>query len=234
MHSAAVEYARMTLPCRPCATRVGSRDHTAVAMHEWTPNDIRQALDSRDRVLLETLALDVLEIAGIGRRSLGRRWGVAALRHPIEDDLQDVVEYFFREQGRLLRKYGAVGDHHTRPDGFRRYAWGVSVLFLQQRYSRDKTRHESPVDDMSTFLDDAEPFQRKERDLDMERLLPLLSPADQALYDMIYVQQLDKHDICAQLDVKINTFEQRKSRLSARLGELLATNRREVKGVPHA
>lgn len=198
----------------------------ATGVHDWTPAEIETALDRRDRALLNRLGTDLSIIAERGRHRLGRAWGYAALRHSLADDVQNTVRYFLERDGRILRKYGE--DPYTaRPGGFAPFICAVTTRFLSQWYTRDKpSRYEHSIDDMSSLPANGEAFRRREQEMDMERTFPFLTPGEQEFLRML-IDQIDKADICARLNISANAFEQRKSRLIAKLARFFRYDDRD-------
>jgi hypothetical protein len=190
-------------------------------VHDWTPAEIRDALDTRDPVQLRLLFTDLSRFAEIGRNVVHRRLGQTLARRTVEDDIQDVLFYFIKDGARILRKYGAQGEYHLHPGGLRRYATGVSVLFLRQRHTRDRSRYERLVEDFAVFPTEGAQIRRVEQEMDLERVLIQLGVEERHLFEMIYDEQLEKPVICERLGLTVNGFEQRKSRLLTKMARLL-------------
>lgn len=188
-------------------------------MSDWTPEEIKDALRSKDRLRLRVLALDLIRAAEAGHVNfLYRR---PAFRHgPCRtrgDDVQDVLEMLFKQEARVLLKFGDQPDFVPSPGALRRFVIGVTWYVLQKRYQKSGLWWEQVKDDLCTV----DEHSRIDQAMDLQRACALLSSRDQELFDLLYIVQLEPEEICRLREIQRNTLDAQKSRLLKRLARLL-------------
>ena len=197
-------------------------------MTHWTPAAVTRVLDTREPTGVRELADYLLAAATLGRAVALRKRPWLSASTAKEDDVHEVILALFANDGRLLRKFGDFPDFRPTEHALRRYVIGITYFVLLRRCQKDGPAHELLREDLSSANDDPsyfDGFAGLERDIDMNRLVTLLSPEDRDLFDRIYVQRLGLAEICAQLGITTDAFHQRKSRLVVRLRTLLLTDR---------
>lgn len=190
----------------------------------WSPSRLKRALDGRDRAELNTLARYLMPAALAGRAVLlARRPYLAGTCSNKEDDVQEVLVALFRDDARILRKFDP--SLQRRPDaaderGLRRFVIGVTVNVLLRVYRGRRVQWEALGDDMAAVEGGAantREWVQLTRAMDLERALGTLSASDRSLFALIYVEQAEQAECCARLEIEINAFQARKSRLLRRL-----------------
>lgn len=186
-------------------------------MHSWTPDELRDVLDSREQARLCQLAGDLIHCAERGASCTRRSWPKTT--RMLKDDVQEVLLYFFEKDASVLRNYGSKGEYHRHPEGFRRYATGVVMMHLRKLYGRERP---APLELVLEELA-AQNFELEciERVWDLEHALSHLPQDERTFFDLCFVKQLDKSEICRRLGITPGAFDQRKSRLLAKLRTLL-------------
>ena len=190
----------------------------------WTPEAVRQALDSRDPVRLRALAAYLMGAVTVGRACLlkNKPWlrGAGTSK---EDDVQDGLAALFSNSAALLRKYGDHPEFRPHEEALRRYVIGVTYNVLQRKYQKRRVAWEQIREDLAIGDDDATPhgLTRLVRVIDLEDAVRALSAVDQALFRLLYVDQREPAEICTELGIADGAFLARKSRLLKRLRKYL-------------
>ena len=192
----------------------------------WTPDEVRRVLDAREAPALRRLASELIAAATRGRAFLLRKkpWLGDAGRSK-EEDVQDAVTALFERDARLLRKFGDYAEFRSSEHALQNYVIGITFFVLQKKYQKQQVNWEQIHVDLASSDDDPgffAGFARFIRVLDLERVVAALSPQDQALFRLLYVEQREGPAICERLgDITVDTFQQRKTRLLKRLRQLL-------------
>lgn len=194
-------------------------------MTQWTPEEVKGVLDSRDPAKLRELAAYLVSAATLGRAFLLRKkpW-LCAPSLGKEDDVQEAVAALFARSAYLLRKFGNYPGFSPSDDALKKYVIGVTFYVLQRRYQKHRTNWERIKVDIASSDEDPDFFRgfaRFVRIIDLEHVLQTLSAADWELFHLIYVEQLGVPEICQRLGTTADSFQQRKTRLLKRLRTLL-------------
>lgn len=198
-------------------------------MSEWTPEQVRTVLRSRDRTQLNALGVYLSRAAEAGHANFLYRkpWLGRGAQRPKDDDVHDTLEALFKDGARLLLKFGDRPDFRPSPDALKRYVIGVAWNVLQKRY-QDRARRWEQLEHDLRSLDE---YPRIHQRLDVDKARSDLSPSDQELFELLYVEQRDPAEICALRGIQRNALDAQKSRLLKRLKEILrrepATSARE-------
>lgn len=208
-------------------------------MFKWTPDELLQALDTRDRAALRALVAHLMRCVEAGRAYLlyRCRWFAAASMSK-EDDVQQVLTVLFDDHpppdARLLRKFGQNPGFVWREGALKAYVMGITFNVLWRSYQKrgrireltvkleaDLAMLDRPSLEGHTILFDLD------RTMDLANAYDALSPSDRELFDMLYVQQLEPIAICERQSISSEALHARKSRLLKRLKRFLAGDRHE-------
>lgn len=191
-------------------------------MSEWTPDEVKKVLRSRERARLQELGSYLLRAAEAGHVNFlyRRPWLRFGTRRSKEEDVQDTVLTLLRDGERLLFKYGERPEFTYTEHALRKYVIGITWNVLQKRYQDRAPRWEVLEQDLG--LADGEPtfsraHARHDQAMDLESAVFSLSPRDQELFEMLYVRQFEPEDICTRRGILRNALEAQKSRLLKRL-----------------
>ncbi|MFY0537829.1 hypothetical protein [Nannocystis pusilla] len=143
-------------------------------MSEWTPEELRAVLRSGDRVKLKKLAAYLAEAAKVGhvnflygKPHLGR--GAQRTR---DDDVQDTLVTLFKDDARLLLKFGDRPDFRPSPGALKRFVIGITWNVLQKRY-QDRGRWWEQLEHDLRSIDE---YPRLHQFLDLDKARSALSP----------------------------------------------------------
>lgn len=204
--------------------------HPCIINHEmpWTPDAVREAIDSRDPYRLRELAEHLIAAVIVGRARLlkSKPWlpGGDASK---EDDVQDGLTALFANSAAILRKFGVHPEFRQSDDALRRFVTGVTYNVLQRKYQKRRVAWNQMREDLTAGDDDTSQhgLARLVRVIDLEEAVRSLSAVDQALFHRIYVEQQEPAEICAELGIADGAFQARKSRLLKRLRKYLDGDR---------
>jgi len=196
------------------------------AMSDWTRERLVRALDGRDPAELQALVIE-LEQPVVAARALlfhKKPWLRVGPERSKEDDVQTVLTYLFNRDARVLRKFGDTPDFVHKEGALRRFVMGVTMLCIQKLCRKRALAWELLEEDMAS-TDQGENtgsgIDVLDRLMDARRAVDALSPSDQELFALIYDKQLAQEELCEQLGISAQTYQQRKSRLLRRLAQFL-------------
>ncbi len=186
----------------------------------WTPEEVRAALDGREKARLRMLADELMVGVTAGRAVLlGSKPWLRAYARDKEDDVQDGLAALFSKRAAILRKFGEHPSFRQVDNALRRYVIGVTLFVLQRKYQKHRVNWEELREDLVTG--EHEPadrgLARLTRVMDLEGAVRSCSSLDRALFRLIYIEQRDPPAICAELGVSEGAYYARKSRLLQRL-----------------
>ncbi|MFZ6181251.1 RNA polymerase sigma factor [Nannocystis pusilla] len=188
-------------------------------MSEWTPEELRAVLRSGDRVQLKKLAAYLLEAAEVGHFNFlyGKPGLCRGAQRTMDDDVQDTLMTLFKDGARLLLKFGDRPDFRPSPDALKRFVIGITWNVLQKRYQDRGRWWEQLEHDLRSF----DEYPRLHQLLDLDKARSALSPKDQELFELLYVEQRDPAEICLLRGIQRNALDAQKSRLLKRLLEFM-------------
>lgn len=184
-------------------------------MSDWTPEEIREALQRGDRVRLRALALDLSRAAEAGRVNfLYRRPALRRVAQRSRDeDVQDTMLALFDRGARVLLRFGDHPGFLPAPGALRRFVIGVTWNVLQRRYQDRRLRWEQLEDDLRS----TEEYTRMHQSMDLQTACRRLSSRDQELFDLLYIVQLEPDEICRLRGIQRNALDAQRSRLLKRI-----------------
>lgn len=195
-------------------------------MTTWTPDEVKQALDSRDRRAYEALVRAAVKAIEEGRARFfySARARIDARSRSKDDDVDGVLERLLDRDARLLRKFGAIADFVATTDALHKYIVGVTRNLLLKQCSRPIREWQELDEDIDSRNEESaylSGFAGLERALDVARALQRLPSGERELFRLLCDEQLDPQQICERLGISRPALDQRKSRMLKRLHELL-------------
>lgn len=196
-------------------------------MPEWTPKEVRDVLQTGDERRKNQLGAYLLHAAEAGHVYFHymRPWHRFSPKFSKGDDAGDTMVVLFKNEARVLNRYGDHPGFVYAEDSLRKYVIGITWNVLQKRYQDRTPQWEELEQDLASV--DGDPTTSRahahhDRLADLARAVGSLSPRDQDLFAMLYVRQLEPEEICKSRDISRNTLDAQKSRLLKRLLRFLA------------